>query len=151
MYHFLVHLSNEVSVMPDITDEEKSEIREIAGRYANSLWKVLFNEGLVLYVKSNNELYVHPARWKYCLRCGEINKKERMENHRCKLEVEDFPIVIQTSWFKLKNFFLSDRYKEIMKEVGIDKMPSITPITEIKTEEKDLEGIRLQASEKESI
>ena len=151
MCHILVHLSNEVNVMPDITDEEKSEIREIAGRYANSLWKVLFNEGLVLYVKSNNELYIHPARWKYCLRCGEINKKEKMENHKCLLDVEEFPIVIQTSWFKLKNFFLSERYKEIMKDAGIDKISSITVITESRAEEKDLKEIRLPASEKESI
>ncbi|MCG3216433.1 MAG: hypothetical protein KAS63_06915 [Candidatus Heimdallarchaeota archaeon] len=137
--------------MPDITDTEKSQIREIAKEYATALWRIPFNDGLVLYVKTNNELHIHPARWKYCLKCGEINKKERMNKHRCLIDVEDFPILIQTSWYKLKEFFLTDLYKEFMKEVGIDKIPSIVPITETIEESKETKETKIPASEKEGI
>ena len=151
MCQILVHVIYEVSSMPDITDAEKSQIREIAKQYATALWKISFNEGLVLYVKSNNELHIHPARWKYCLKCGEINKKEKMDEHRCLMDVEDFPILIQTSWYKLKEFFLTDLYKEFMKEVGIDKIPSIVLITETMEEAKEIKDTKIPASEKEGI
>lgn len=118
--------------MPDILDTEKAEIREIARIYAQSMWKVPFDKGLLAYVKTNSALYVHPARWKFCLKCGEINKKEAMNKHNCTLyNYEDFPVIIQTSWYKLKDFFLSDTYKEIITEIGLDKL--VIPQT-IKTE-----------------
>ncbi len=137
--------------MPDITDAEKSQIREIAKQYATALWKIPFNEGLVLYVKSNNELHIHPARWKYCMKCGEIDKKEKMDPHKCLMNVEEFPILIQTSWYKLKEFFLTENYKDFMKEAGIDKIPSISLITEINEEVKEVKDTKVPASEKERI
>ena len=137
--------------MPDITDAEKSQIREIAKQYATALWKIPFNEGLILYVKTNNELHIHPARWKYCMKCGDIDKKEKMDPHKCLMNVEEFPILIQTSWYKLKEFFLSNLYKEFMKEAGIDKIPSIKPITEIREEVNETTETKIPASEKEGI
>ena len=139
-------------ILPDILDKEKSQIRALAKEYAVSMWKIPFNEGLVLYVKTNNELHKHPARWKYCLKCGEINKKEKMDNHSCLKEIEDFPVLIQTSWIQLKKFFLSTRFRKLMKEAGIDKIP--TPI--ITTETKaDVIGISEElprpATEKEGL
>jgi hypothetical protein len=137
--------------LPDITDAEKSQIRDLSKQYATSLWRIPFNEGLVLYVKTNNELHMHPARWKYCLKCGEINKKERMDDHKCLLDVEDFPILIQTSWYKLKEFFLSDLYRKFMKEAGIDKIPSVSLVTEVSSETKTKEETRISAAEKEQV
>ncbi|MCG3222544.1 MAG: hypothetical protein H7641_14280 [Candidatus Heimdallarchaeota archaeon] len=136
--------------MPDILDKEKSQIRELAKEYAVSMWKIPFNEGLVLYVKTNNELHKHPARWKYCLKCGEINKKEKMDNHRCLKEIEDFPVLIQTSWIQLKKFFLSNRFRKLMKEAGIDEIPTPIILTETKADITDLaEDLPRPVSEKE--
>ncbi len=118
--------------MPDILDLEKSEIREKARNFALNLWKVPFNEGLLAYVKSSNELYINSARWKYCLKCGEIKKKESLENHGCLMDVGEFPILIQTSWYKLKEFFLSDKYKSLLKEIGIHTLPEPSVVVEIK-------------------
>ena len=150
MYRFLVH-AKEVFSLPDITDAEKSQIREISKQYATSMWRIPFNEGLVLYVKTNNELHIHPARWKYCLKCGEINKKENMDEHKCLMDVEDFPILIQTSWYKLKEFFLTDLYKKFMKEVGIDKIPSFPLVTEVSRGTQETEDTRISEAEKEQV
>ena len=150
MCQILVHVGERL-VLPDITDAEKSQIRAIAKQYANAIWKIPFNEGLILYVKTNNELNIHPARWKYCMKCGEIDKKEKMDPHKCLLDVEDFPILIQTSWYKLKEFFLTNLYKEFMKEAGIDKIPSMSLTTEVSTETKDMEIGKIPATEKERM
>jgi hypothetical protein len=125
-------------LLPDILDKEKSQIRELAKEYAISIWKIPFNEGLILFVKTNNELHKHPARWKFCLKCGEIDKKEKMDDHRCLEEVEDFPVLIQTSWVQLKKFFLSNRYKKLMKDAGIDKIPVSTILVESKIAQQDV-------------
>ena len=54
-----------------------------------------------------------------------------MVKHNCLFDVE-FPIIIQTSWYKLKAFFLADRYKTTMQEIGIDKIPAPTVIVKPK-------------------
>ena len=125
-------------ILPDILDKEKSQIRELAKKYAVSIWKIPFNEGLILFVKTYNELHKHPARWKFCLKCGEIDKKEKMDGHRCLEEIEDFPVLIQTSWIQLKKFFLTNQYKKLMKEAGIDKIPTPTILVESKITQQDV-------------
>ncbi|NPD88752.1 MAG: hypothetical protein HGN29_08500 [Asgard group archaeon] len=139
--------------MPDILDKEKSQIRELAKEYAVSMWKIPFNEGLVLYVKTNNELHKHPARWKYCLKCGEINKKEQLDNHRCLKKLEDFPILIQTSWIQLKKFFLTTgNFRKLMKEAGIDEKPISAIISETKADITELaEEQTIPITEKEGL
>ena len=135
-------------LLPDILDSEKSEIREIAKYFALNLWKISFSDGLRAYVKSSNNLHIHPARWKYCLKCGEIKKKENMDKHSCLMDVEEVPILLQSSWYKLKEFFLSDKYKAVLKEIGGDKLPKPAVIVEtkdIKTEDRVPEPV----SEKE--
>ncbi|MHA1198403.1 MAG: hypothetical protein ACTSQF_03530 [Candidatus Heimdallarchaeaceae archaeon] len=130
--------------MPDILDSEKSKIREIAAHFAQNLWRISFTEGLKAYIQSSEEIYVHPARWKYCFKCGEINKKESMTAHECSLEFKEFPILVQTSWYKLKQFFLTDRYKSIVKELGISDLPLFSPISEprkVKLDSKPSEPI----------
>lgn len=140
--------------MPDIRETEKSQIREIAKEYSSVLWQIPFSEGLILYVKTNNELYVHPARWRYCLKCGQIMKKEKLDemdaDHSCLLDVEEFPILIQTSWYKLKEFFLTDTYKKIMKETSVSKLPSLSFITASK-ETTPIDETKVPTAEKEKV
>jgi len=145
--------------VPDITDIEKSEIREIAKNYAHSLLRIPFNEGFIVYSKTDQALYIHPARWKICLKCGIIDKKEKMltksdldrikDNkkkdlatkhiHRCFGDMDDFPLITQTSWIKLKNFFLSSHCINILEETGIDRLPKPSIITEIKRKQKAIQ------------
>lgn len=159
MCQILVHIGAGFS-LPDITDAEKSQIREIAKQYALSIWRIPFNEGLILYVRTSDKLSIHPARWKYCLKCGEIIKTktkkvlkegEKEEKHSCLLDVQDFPVLIKTSWYKLKEYFLTDSYKEIMKDAGIDKLPSIVLVTEISKETSEIKETRVPATEEEGI
>jgi len=159
MCQILVHIGAGFS-LPDITDAEKSQIREIARQYAVSIWRISFNEGLILYVKTNEKLNIHPARWKYCLKCGDIIKiktkkdlreGEEVEKHQCLLDVQDFPVLIKTSWYKLKEFFLTNTHIKFMKEAGIDKLPSLTLVTEISKETKELEEAKIPATEKERV
>jgi hypothetical protein len=159
MCQILVHVGVGFS-LPDITDAEKSQIREIAKQYAVSIWRIPFNEGLILYVKTNEKLNIHPARWKFCLKCGDILKSktqkdlkegEELEKHKCLLDVHDFPVLIKTSWYKLKEFFLTDTYKEFMKEAGIDRFPSLTLVTKISKETKESEQTKIPATEEERV
>ena len=106
-------------LLPDILASEKSEIRKIAKKYAQELWTIPFDKGIVAYVKTNNELFVHPARWHVCLLCGEIEHPEIFldPNHKCtSLSSYEFPLFVKTSWMKLEDFFLSEISLEILKE-----------------------------------
>jgi hypothetical protein len=136
--------------MPDILDSEKAKIRELAAQFAQNLWKISFTEGLKAYLQSSEEVYVHPARWRYCFKCGEINKKESMANHDCSLEFKEFPILVQTSWYRLKEFFLTDRYKEILKNLGLSDLPLPTIVVEKSKIETDLQ-ISETAVEKDTV
>ncbi len=127
MYQKSIHITN-VIFLPDILDSEKSKIRAIAQQFAQNLWKIPFTEGLKAYMLSSEEIYVHPARWKYCFKCGDINRKESMADHNCSLEFKDFPILVQTSWYKLKQFFLTDKYESVLKELGLSDLPQPTAI-----------------------
>ncbi|MCE7740972.1 MAG: hypothetical protein GOP50_00815 [Candidatus Heimdallarchaeota archaeon] len=130
--------------MPDILDSEKSKIRAIAANFAQNLWKTSFTDGLRAYMTGSDELYIHPARWKYCFKCGEINKKESMNKHECALEFKDFPILVQTSWYKLKQFFLTERYIQLMQDLGLADLPLPSPIvkpTMVNADSKRLEHV----------
>lgn len=120
-------------LLPDILASEKSEIREIAKKYAQELWTIPFDKGIVAYVKTNNELFVHPARWRYCFKCGLILRttlgkdtktKDETINHSCILEFEDVPLLVKTSWFQLRKFFLIQKqHNKILEEIGLSKLP----------------------------
>jgi hypothetical protein len=122
-----------VILLPDILASEKSEIREIAKKYAQELWTIPFDKGIVAYVKTNNKLFVHPARWRYCFKCGLILKtilgkdtktKDETINHSCILEFEDVPLLVKTSWFQLRKFFLiKKQHNKILKEIGLSELP----------------------------
>ncbi len=138
-------------LLPDILDSEKSEIRETAKKFAQELWTIPFDKGIVAYVKTNNLLFVHPARWRYCFKCGLILRtilgrdtktKDEAANHSCILEFEDVPLLVKTSWFQLRKFFLIQKnHNTILKEIGIAELPKPTIIVkqvEAKTTKTDV-------------
>ena len=136
--------------MPDIRDEEKAAIRELSKVFVKHIWKVPFNEGLIAYTKASEQVYVHPARWKICFKCGEINKKESMSNekHTCALDFSGFPIITQTSWYKLKSFFLGNLYTDLLKELGVKELPK--PIIKEKLVQESSTIVKESAKAKET-
>ncbi len=127
--------------MPDILSSEKSEIRAIAQKYAQSLWTIPFDKGIVAYVKTNNKLFIHPARWRFCFKCGMILKtslskkvdtEDETKDHSCILEFEEVPLLIKTSWFQLRKFFLIEQtHKKILQEIGLSELPKPVIITKL--------------------
>lgn len=96
--------------MPDISDKKKEQIRVIARKYCSILSQVPFEEGVLLYSKTFQNLFISSARWRICLLCGEIESPEffKSSKHKCKSHFPyDFPIIVKTSWMKLESFFLS--------------------------------------------
>jgi len=109
--------------MPDITDEKKNQIRIIAEKYSSILSKIPFEEGISIYSKTYQALHIQSARWRICLLCGEIRHPEDFTyyNHKCTpLSSYDFPIFVKTSWMKLEDFFLSDRFVNVLKNGGLE-------------------------------
>jgi len=108
--------------MPDITDEKKEQIRMIAEKYSIILSKIPFEEGVNIYSKTCQALYLQSARWRFCLLCGKIDYPEyfRKNDHKCShLSSQDLPILVKTSWVKLEEFFLSQKFLNILKEGGV--------------------------------
>ena len=133
--------------MPKISNVEQEQIKSVAKRFAMGLWASPFNEGLMIYSETFDALYIRSARWKYCLKCGDIESTEQMLNqtelkkipnkerevakarvHECTLGVSNFPVLITTSWFKLKDFFLTDWHIKALENAGITDRPDQVPI-----------------------
>lgn len=149
-------------ILPDIPSSEKSIIRELARIYAQSLWTIPFNKGFIAYVKTSNEIFVHPARWRYCFKCGMIlkanlSKEENVEDdetihHSCILEEENLPLLIKTSWIKLRNFFLLDKsHNIILKEIGLSKLPEQKLIKKTSEQEEVLDGVKTEKLSSETV
>lgn len=139
--------------MPKISKVDQEQIRSVAKRYSMGLWASPFNEGLLIYSETFDALYIRSARWKYCLKCGEIEPTEEMVDkteldksdlskseredlekrvHECSLGINRFPVLITTSWYKLKDFFLTTRHIKALEKAGIaDKKVQIPEIKQI--------------------
>ncbi|MCE7740963.1 MAG: hypothetical protein GOP50_00770 [Candidatus Heimdallarchaeota archaeon] len=147
--------------MPDILSSEKSEIRAMAQRYAQSLWTIPFDKGIVAYVKTNNELFVHPARWRFCFKCGMILKtslskkvepNDETTDHSCILEFEEVPLLIKTSWFQLRKFFLEKKtHNKILQEIGLSELPKAVLITESSKKLEIAEKVTSETVTEESL
>ena len=135
--------------MPKISKQEQQFIRSLAKKYAMKLIVSPFNEGLLIYSDTYEALYIRSARWKYCLKCGNIEATEEMLDehelkkmsssdkkkakervHQCTMGVNHFPVLITTSWYKLKEFFMSDKYKDALERAGVKDIPVQKPIIE---------------------
>ncbi len=135
--------------MPKISKAEQQFIRSLAKKYTMKLTVSPFNEGLQIYSDTYNSLYIRSARWKYCLKCGEIESTEEMLDeqelkkmgvsgqkkaqervHECTMGVNHFPVLITTSWYKLKEFFMTDKYVKSLEKAGVKDIPIQKPIIE---------------------
>ena len=114
--------------MPDITNNEKTAIRSRAKRLVQKIWASSFSDGVWIYSELAETLYMKSARWRICLRCGEIKLKETMVDgkHKCDFNTTNFPVLVATSWYKLKEFFLDGGIEKISETYDLDiKLPKI--------------------------
>ena len=123
--------------MPDIPSLDKKLIRFKARNFVQNIWNKSFKNSFVLYDITLRELYKHAARWNFCLLCGEIDtvKKLTLEHECVKSYIDklnknqlanpkNIPMIISTSWIKLKEFFLTNKHNEIIKKLGYEKTRS---------------------------
>lgn len=109
--------------MPDITDEKKRLIRGMAEKYCSILSRVPFENGVRIYLKTYQTLYSKSARWKLCLLCGKIKHTEDFKgnNHEgIQTSFYSLPILVKTSWIKLQDFFLSEKFIDALTESRLE-------------------------------
>ena len=108
--------------MPDIKDKEKKLIRTKTKIYSSILSKVSFEQGVTLHLKTYNALSLESARCRICLMCGKVGSLEDFEQHEdCSSTYakQKIPLVIKTSWYKLREFFLTEQCCDFFKYLGI--------------------------------
>ncbi len=146
--------------MPDIATSDKLRIRARAKNFVLDLWGGPFKNSFMVYDITLRALYKHAARWNFCLLCGEIDSvKNLTTNHDCikdyteKLNEEqlanpkNIPMIISTSWMKLKEFFLTNKHITTLKELGVEiKYEEDTPVI---TASNDVSIVKKDISEKE--
>ena len=109
--------------MPDIPSKEKQLIGLIAKKYSKIISHLKFSNGSLIYQRTYELLYKKSSRWKFCLLCGKISTSDgfKQDRHTCPpLLFQQHPICCSTSWIKLRDFFLSDKYLETLSEVGVE-------------------------------
>ena len=111
--------------MPDITNTEKSRIRSTAKRLVHKIWASPFSEGVWIYTELSEELYMKSARWRICLRCGTVDQKEKMieGKHSCEFNPNNFPVLVATSWYKLKEYFLEGGLVSLVEKYNLKIKP----------------------------
>ncbi|MHA1346359.1 MAG: hypothetical protein ACTSVO_02265 [Candidatus Heimdallarchaeaceae archaeon] len=111
--------------MPDITNTEKSRIRSTAKRLVHKIWASPFSEGVWIYTELSEELYMKSARWRICLRCGTVDQKEKMieGKHSCDFNPNNFPVLVATSWYKLKEYFLEGGLVSLVEKYDLKIKP----------------------------
>jgi len=109
--------------MPDISNKEKKDIVTLAKCFSGILSKLSFKNGSQLYYFTFEGLYKRSARWKYCLICGEVGLPEKFSKpqHVCPtLVFHNVQVLVSTSWFKLKEFFLESGYVQVLENMGVN-------------------------------
>lgn len=119
--------------MPDISTADKERIRARAKYFVLDLWEGPFMNSFMVYDVTLRALYKHAARWNFCLLCGEIDTVKKLTvDHECikgytdKLNQDqlanpkNIPMIISTSWMKLREFFLTDKHNRTLKELGLE-------------------------------
>ena len=113
--------------MPDITNTEKTRIRSTAKRLVHKIWASPFSEGVLIYSDLSEDLYMKSARWRICLKCGTIDQKETMIDgtHTCDFNPNNFPVLVATSWYKLKEYFLEGGFVKLIEKYDLKIKPPI--------------------------
>jgi hypothetical protein len=108
--------------MTDMTNSKKNKIRFTAKAFAREVQGAPFDSGLSIHQNTIDQLYDGSARIRLCLKCGAIESttKLKKENHSCAYSFKSFQVLVTTSWKKLEDFFLSDKYIEALKEIGVE-------------------------------
>ena len=87
------------------------------------------------------------------MKCGEINSTKILskDKHSCTsgLDKLSFPYLVTTSWLKLRGFFLSEIYDDILQRLGVEIAPSRkVPIrTPVETEVEEIIEEAVEARE----
>lgn len=113
--------------MPDITTSDKTRIRSTTKRLVHKIWASPFSEGVWIYAELSEDLYMKSARWRICLRCGTIDQKEKMieGKHHCDFNPNNFPVLVATSWYKLKEYFLEGGFVKLVDKYDLKLKPPI--------------------------
>ena len=122
MYGLYIH---EASKMTDMNSAKKKVVRSRVRRFALDLWDAPLDQGLQLYQNTIKELYQNGARLRMCLKCGVIDTIQDLTDkgsaaHKCALDFSSFPVLVTTSWKKMAEFFLSDRYVKALQKIGVE-------------------------------
>ncbi|MBY8999719.1 MAG: hypothetical protein KGD64_02285 [Candidatus Heimdallarchaeota archaeon] len=113
--------------MPDITNTDKSRIRSTVTRLIHKIWASPFSEGVLIYSEISEVLYMKSARWRICLKCGTIDQKEKMIDgkHSCDFNPTNFPVLVATSWYKLKEYFLEGGLVKLVEKYDLKIKPPV--------------------------
>jgi len=150
--------------MPDIATADKERIRTRAKNFVLDLWGGPFKNSFMVYDITLRALYKHAARWNFCLLCGEIDTVKKLTiNHECikdyteKLSEDQLsnpksiPMIISTSWMKLKEFFLTSKHIETLGQLGVEiKYEEDVPVI-ISSKEVSMVEEEIQEKEKARI
>ena len=132
--------------MPDITNAEKSRIRLSAKKLVQKIWASAFSDGVWIYTELSEDLYMKSARWRICLRCGAIDQKEKMidNKHACDFNPNNFPVLVATSWYRLKEYFLEGGLAKLVDKYNLKIKPpiAITEQVPVDIEQKSAEKQR---------
>jgi len=129
----MLYLIDKGISMPDITTPEKSRIRSTAKRLVQKIWASPFSEGVWIYTELSEDLYMKSARWRICLRCGTIEQKEKMVEgeHSCDFNPNNFPVLVATSWYKLREYFLEGGFVKLIEKYDLKIKPPVVITTEV--------------------
>jgi len=122
--------------MTDMTIAQKNKIRFVAKHFAREVQGAPLDSGLAVHQDTIDELYDGSARIRICLKCGHIDSatKLKKENHSCAYSLKSFQVLVTTSWKKLEDFFLTDRYIDVLKSIGIE--PGVREVHTVPVETK---------------
>jgi hypothetical protein len=105
----------------DITTAEKKQIRSRARRFVQDLSDAPLEAGLQLYHETIDELYKRSSRLRMCLKCGNIDTIDKLtEKHSCARNLPKFPVLVTTSWLRMREFFLSPKYVTVLQNIGVE-------------------------------
>jgi hypothetical protein len=136
MFNYVTTRQISGSTMPDITNTEKTRIRSTSRRLVQKIWASPFSEGVLIYTTLSEDLYMKSARWRICLKCGTIDQKEKMIDgkHSCDFNPNNFPVLVATSWYRLKEYFLEGGLVKLVEKYDLKIKPPVVITKQVPVE-----------------